>query len=138
MIMLTPKREAFAQAIANGKNQSDAYRAAYACENWKPDSIWNKASALMRDARVLARIAELKSALAEKALWTREDSVNALRRVLEDPDKASDIVQAVKELNAMHGYNAPTKLEHTGDSGGPITFTKVQLVPFSHEIDSED
>ena len=34
--------------------------------------------------------------------------------VIRDAERASDIVSAVKELNAMHGFNAPQKVEHSG------------------------
>ena len=113
---LTSQQEAFAQAVASGKSQSDAYRSAYPKSlKWKPDSVWNKASALLRDARVSARTDAIRSELAERGLWTRENSVNALIGVLKNPDKASDIVAAVKELNAMEGFNKPAKLDITGE-----------------------
>jgi hypothetical protein len=34
--------------------------------------------------------------------------------VIRDAERASDIVSAVKELNAMHVFNAPQKVEHSG------------------------
>lgn len=114
---LSPRREKFAQAIAEGMTQADAYRAAYSCSRMKSETIWNNASALMKNSEVLARVDELKEALAEKQLWKREDSVKVLRDVLSDPDsRASDKTAAVKVLNEMHGYNAPQKVEHSGES----------------------
>lgn len=133
MIKLTTRQEQFAQSVASGKTQADAYRSAYKCENWKNDAIWSQASRLMKNSKVSARIDELRAELSAKLLWSREDSVRELRKVIDGPDKASDIVQAVKELNAMHGFNAPQKIEHAGDGGGPIKFTRVELVPFSHD-----
>ena len=66
----------------------------------------------MADAKVALRVAELKAKLEEKALWTREDSVRGLRDVAgKDEAKGPEIVAAIKELNAMHGFNAPTKHE---------------------------
>lgn len=113
---LTSQQEAFAQAVASGKSQSDAYRSAYPKSlKWKPDSVWNKSSALMRDVRVSSRVDAIKAELAELGLWTRENSVNALIGVLKNPDKASDIVAAVKELNAMEGFNKPVKLDIRGE-----------------------
>ena len=63
---------------------------------------------VMKDGKVLARIAELRKALESKALWTREKSVQVLSEVA-DMGKAQERVAAVKELNSMHGFNAPTK-----------------------------
>ena len=116
--MLTPKREAFAQAVANGKTQADAYREAFTSSlNWKPDSVHQKASTLAADVKVQSRVAELREILTSKQLWSREDSVNTLKSIIESSDKASDTISAVKELNSMHGYNAPSKHEHSGAIG---------------------
>lgn len=107
---LSPQQEAFAQAVANGKSLADAYREAYPKSlHWKPESVWNKASNLIKHAKVLARVDALRAELAALQLWSREDSVRALKDVIRRPDKASDIVSAVRELNAMHGYNAPQR-----------------------------
>lgn len=111
---LTPKQEKFAQEVASGKSQADAYRAAYNCAKSKPESIVQNASRLMADANVSSRVAELKAQLSEKALWSREDSVNALLSVIQNPDKQRDVVAAVKELNLMHGYEAPKEIKHSG------------------------
>lgn len=112
---LTAKQEAFAQAVSGGMNQSDAYRSVYDAGNMKPDVVNVKASQVMADGKVTVRVAELKAALAAKALWTREDSVYALRNIATDSEaRAAEKVSAIKELNLMHGFNAPTKLELGG------------------------
>ena len=112
---LTPKQEKFAQEVASGKSQADAYRAAFDCKRSKPETVQANASRLMADSRVSARVKELKEKLSEKALWSREDSVNALLSVIQNPDKQRDIVAAVKELNLMHGYEAPKEIKHSGE-----------------------
>jgi len=112
---LTAKQEAFAQAIADGLNQSDAYRKAYGQGNMSDATINQKASRLM--GKVEARVDELKGKLEAKALWTREMSVQTLIGVIQGADKSSDIVSAVKELNSMHGYEAPKKNETTLNGG---------------------
>lgn len=122
--MLTAKQEAFAQAIASGMNQSDAYRKAYDASKTKPDVVHVKASQLMADGRVAVRVAELRKAIESKGLWTREKSVQALAAIADGGEaKANEIVAAIKELNLMHGFNAPTKL----DIGGTLVH-RVELV----------
>jgi spore germination protein YaaH len=108
---LTPKQEKFAQLVADGNTQADAYRGAFGQGNQSDKTIIEKASKQMATANVQTRVAQLKEELAKKALWSREESVEALKTVLTNPDKATDIVSAVKELNNMHGYNAPVKME---------------------------
>lgn len=113
---LTAKQEAFAQAVSGGMNQSDAYRSAYDAGNMKAETIQNNAYKLMNDNEVAARVTELKSELATKALWSRERSVQALANIADGSEaKANEIVAAIKELNLMHGFNAPTKVELGGN-----------------------
>lgn len=113
---LTTKQERFAQAIADGLSQADAYRTAYDASKSKPETVWSKASELMADGKVTARVAQLREALATKALWSRERSVTALAGIADGGEsKAAEKVAAIKELNAMHGFNAPAKIELSGD-----------------------
>jgi phage terminase small subunit len=112
-IKLTAKQEAFCQGIADGLGQADAYRMAYDADGMKDNTIYSKASVLMSDGKVAARVAELKAQVAEKQLWTREMSVKGLMsayRIALEAKASSGMTAAVKELNIMHGYNEPTKL----------------------------
>jgi hypothetical protein len=114
---LTPKQEKFAQCVADGMTQADAYRAAF---NVSPDSkiqtAIKRASELMLDGDISGRVAELRERLTQKALWTREMSVQALLTAYQEGN-ASVKVSAVKELNAMHGFNAAKKVDVTNSDG---------------------
>lgn len=111
---LTPKQEKFAQEVASGKSQADAYRAAFDCARSKPETVRRKASELMAHGNVSAMVEKLKEQLAEKSLWKREDSVNVLAKIAKAAEKDADRVRAVSELNKMHGFEAPQKVEHSG------------------------
>ncbi len=79
MSSLTPKQEVFAQAVASGKSQSDAYRAAYKVgANTKPETVNQAASRIMADSNVAARVAELRKPIAEKAQMTLESHLRDL------------------------------------------------------------
>lgn len=119
-VNLTAKQEAFCQGIADGLGQAEAYRAAYGCEDWKDNVIYSKASVLMKNGKVMERIRELRSEVQEKQLWSREMSVKALVQAYKE-GSGSVKVAAVKELNAMHGYNEPTKHAITGSMLHRIT-----------------
>ena len=117
---LTPKQEKFASCIADGMTQADAYRKAFDAGKMKPETIHKRASELMANGEVAGRVSELRKALATKALWTREDSVRALEKAMaiaEAKDNPAGLVAAVKELNAMHGFNEPQKVEITTTPG---------------------
>lgn len=109
-VKLTAKQEAFCQAIADGLGQADAYRTAYDAADMKDATIYPHASRLMKNDKVAARIAELRAQVQEKQLWSREMSVKALVQAYKEGSGAVK-VSAVKELNAMHGYNEPAKLQ---------------------------
>ena len=60
---LTGKQEAFCQGLASGLNQSDAYRQAGYSANGLPATVHQHASHLAKDAKVVARVAELQAAV---------------------------------------------------------------------------
>jgi transposase len=113
-VKLTAKQEAFCQGIADGLGQADSYRAAYDAEGMKDNVIYARASELMKNGKVTDRIKELRSEVQEKQLWSREMSVKALVQAYREGSGAVK-VSAVKELNAMHGYNEPSKLNISGN-----------------------
>ena len=116
-VKLTAKQELFAQCIADGMGQADAYRTAYDAEGMKDITLYPLASKLMNNSKVATRVAELKSQVVEKQLWTREMSVKGLiqaYRIAQDAKTSTGMTAAVKELNVMHGFNEPTKLSITG------------------------
>lgn len=115
---LTAKQEKFAQCVAGGMTQADAYRAAFDVKKSKPESVQQLASHMMARVKVRSRVAELRRELEEKALWTRLDSVKELADIARGGEaKPLEKVAAIKELNAMHGFNAPQKVEYAGAIG---------------------
>lgn len=127
MPRLTAKQEAFCQALAAGSSQSDAYRQAYTVKaSTSAATIAASASRLMADPKISTRLDEIRNVMAEAIAWTREDSARALIEIVrgEDPS-ASAKIAAVKELNAMFGFNAPEK---PGIAGQGYTLTVVRAL----------
>lgn len=113
---LTVEQELFCSLRCKGKNQSDAYREAVPqSAKWKPETIWRRAHEWGVMRKVVARIEQIHEELRGKGVWTREQSALALIRVIEHPEKNADIIAAVKELNVMHGFNAPVQVVHSGE-----------------------
>jgi hypothetical protein len=135
-VKLTAKQEAFAQAIADGMGQADAYRSAYDAQAMKDSTVYPKASRMMNEGKIRARIDELRSQVAQKQLWSREMSVKGLvaaYRVANDGKNSTGMTGAIKELNAMHGFNAPSKLDVDLKGGYDVTVNVVGEA--SHEGD---
>lgn len=108
-LKLTFKQESFVEFVVSGMTGADAYRSAYDADGMSDNAIYREASLLLSSPKISQRVAELKEKLAQKAIWTREMSVKALVDALEE-GRAAEKISAVKELNVMHGYNAPQKL----------------------------
>ena len=117
---LTAKQEAFAQAVADGMTQSDAYRKSYDTSKMTPKSVNEKASELMAHVKVTARVAELKAKLSDEVFWTRKEAAEVLRKAInlgldaESHGKLSDAVKSVEVLNKMTGFEAPQVVEFKG------------------------
>lgn len=81
---------------------------------------------LSTKAYIQRRIAELRRRPADTKAdreYDRTLSINTLRSIASDPyQKGSARVAAVRELNAMHGFHAPTKsqLDINGARGGVV------------------
>lgn len=63
---LTPKQEKFCQVYVDSGIASFAYRQAYNTEKMKPDSIWQLASRLLNDVKVMSRVKEIRAERAEE------------------------------------------------------------------------
>lgn len=109
---LTAKQEHFAQALASGMNQSDAYREAYAAGKMKPASINVNASKLMADAKVAQRVAELRKPAAERAQVTLEGHLHDLM-TLRDLAVTKDQIGAAITAEIARGKASGVHVEKT-------------------------
>ena len=78
---ITPKQEKFAQEVASGKSQADAYRAAFDCAKSKPETIIKRASELMTSGEVSGRVKELQGRSASRAELTAERVLREVSRL---------------------------------------------------------
>lgn len=109
--------EKFAQLIAGGEFQKNAYRAVF-----KPDATLKYATSagckLANLPKVKERIAYLRKHNADISGWTRELSIDKLKEIVNDMHvKPQDRIKAIEELNRMCGYNTPkseSKIQNNG------------------------
>jgi hypothetical protein len=78
---LTMKQEKFCREYVLCMNQSEAYRRAFDVKNWKPESVWVKASQICAIGTVKTRIAELKNDVEEMLNINKVNQVNELIRI---------------------------------------------------------
>lgn len=124
-VLSDPKHEAFAQALAKGKNQSDAYVAAgYKA---KGASIKVNASRLLTNANIEARVRELQAIAAKKTTdaisWEAKDIFERLQNLVDRAaeDKAwKDAIEGQKFIARCFGYEDSPTLTHEHVKGKAI------------------
>lgn len=129
---LTPKREKFAQAVASGMNQSDAYRSAFDAGGMKPATINVKASELMADGKVRGRVDELRAPAVEAVGITLESHLRdllALRNLAAKKEQMSAAINAEIARGKAAGVYADERMRILGPDGGPVqTITRIEIV----------
>ena len=138
-VLKNARHEMFAQIVASGKTQADAYREVFpASRKWKTgNAVDSKASFLA--AKVRQRIDELLQAKADDGIATREELARFLTKTVRTPvgdvDDKSDLAQEVEvrasgdgvttrvkmpskiaaasELAKLRGYYAPEQVQTT-------------------------
>lgn len=120
---LTPKREKFAQAVASGKTQADAYREAFDAKNMTAKTIREKASILMADGNVRATVNAMRQPAVEAAQITLESHLRdllALRNLAAKEKQMSAAIAAEVARGKAAGVVSPEKREVSGPGGAAI------------------
>ena len=139
MSKLTPKQEKFCNLYIETGNASEAYRGSYnVLDTTKDKSVWENASRLLADVKVLSRVNELKEVAKEKHSIDRAFIINGYLEIISDADytfrlgkdnklskedkqaffrimqqtKNTDKLRALESLAKMLGLNEPEKIEH--------------------------
>lgn len=135
---LTPKREAFAQAVASGLTQADAYREAFDASRMKPETIQSAASRLMADCKVSARVEEIRKPVVKRAQITLEAHLERLRRLSEAAEAAEQYSAAIS-AEVSRGKASGLyieKIEHSGGSEPIKTISEIRIVGVRPDGDS--
>lgn len=78
---LTGNQEKFAQALASGMNQSDAYRSAYKVDKMTAKSIHELASKLAANAKVASRVKDLVGQIAQETVLETAGILREIHRL---------------------------------------------------------
>lgn len=114
---LTDKQEKFAQGIAKGLTQADAYREAYDCEDMKDEVIYVEACKLMNNPKISIRVKELKERALKRYDITIDDLIHELeeaRELAKLSSQPSAMVSATMGKGKMLGLITDKK-EVTGN-----------------------
>ena len=120
---LTAKQELFCEEVVSGKTQADAYRTAYSAQDMKDKTIWSKASELMTNGKVTARLEELRAPVIKEAQLTLAAHLNNLLEIRES---------AVEDRNWSAAVSAETA---RGKAAGLHTGKAIMSIETGREED---
>ena len=116
-MILTSKQEKFAQSVASGMSQADAYRHAYNAENMKPETIQKRASELMGKREIAGRVRDLQEEGAKIAVYTLAEHLSRLDKLSRGAEAEGKFAEAVKaeELRGKAAglYTERQQIDHT-------------------------
>lgn len=97
------RHEAFAQGVAAGKSQKEAYKEAFPkCQTWKDRTIINRASELSMREDVAERVQELQREATSNAVMTITQRKEWLTNLIQDAAESTpNKLKAVDILNKM-------------------------------------
>lgn len=102
--MLTANQEQFVQNIIQGMSQADAYRSAYPNQRMSDKTIWETASKLMANPKVITRLTELRNELAKPSIMSAQKRMEWLTQLIQSEDEGTgDKLKAIDILNKMDG-----------------------------------
>jgi phage terminase small subunit len=120
---LTPKQEKFAQCVASGMTQADAYRNSFNVRaGTKDTTIHVSACEIAADPKVALRIEQIRKPIVQKAQITLEshlEELRVLRELAKDSSQLSAAITAEVSRGKASGHYTE-KVEHTGKDGGAI------------------
>jgi phage terminase small subunit len=108
---LTAKQDQFAQYVAAGMTQTDAYKAAYNCKpTTKPETIRQEASRLMNNPNIAATLANLRAPAMEQASITLEALLSELengRQLAISRENPAAMINATMAKAKLLGLDKP-------------------------------
>lgn len=98
-------------------SQSDAYRAAYDAEKMKPETVQRKACELMKDSKITARVAALRTPVVQKLQYGLEQAMREAEEafaVARAKENGGAMVAAVQLRARLNGLLVEKKEIRTG------------------------
>src|ERR1035437_10185598 len=93
---LTQRQEAFCLAFVETGNASEAYRRAYKPRRMSAKSVHEKASHILAEGKVQARVAELREAAADKAGMMLQNHLDKLAELRDLAVNGSQLDSAIR------------------------------------------
>ena len=128
---LTHQQESFAQLVASGRSQADAYRAAYPMsQEWQPEDLYTEASRLAAHPKVSPRISALRAIITQQAIdaavvdkaWVIKRLKTVTERCLQSAPvldrKGKPVIIEVPDVDAQDGDSPTVAVAYEFDPAG--------------------
>lgn len=144
MNKLTPKQQAFANAIIEGKNPSEAYRCAYSYQHMSKKAIAVNAQKLLKHTKISLAIEKGKQEATKKSVWSREKAIERLQDVnaisYQAMKKQGVISAPVASafFNSLDRLNAMCEVETASEFGAPRFYFKREEMEINAPIIIDD
>jgi len=133
---LTQKQMSFCMRYIESGNASAAYRQCYNAGKMKPETVNRKATELLANGTITARIELLQEeakkrfevSVEKKKAWLVEVIEHSLK---DESWDGSEVIRAISELNKMDGDHASTKIENSvflGGKGKPMMNVQINFI----------
>jgi len=113
---LTKKQEMFCIEVLKQPTLSAAYRIAYDAKNMSAETINRKASELMSNGKIAARVNELKAKVEKKELYTLEQSIKRDLKLIGRYESALDVLEN-NQASPSEIQAAERTIKYIGASG---------------------
>ena len=104
--MLTSKQQRFVKELMSGKNQTEAYRAAYEVNNMNNNSVRREASRLMMNPNITTTVRRLQHqadcAVLDAHIATRHEVLNTLTQCMYNAKTGDSVRIRAAELLGKH------------------------------------
>lgn len=120
--ILPIKQEKFCLAFIESGDAVASYKSAYNTKSGTT-AIRNNASRLMATPKVMNRLQELRTQMARSYNVTKNDVLEVLMNIVnieQSNGKHATVINAVKEINKMLGFYAPTESKVEINSEQPL------------------
>lgn len=109
--MLTAKQEQFVKNIIDGMSQAEAYRNSYETKRMSDKTVYEKASRLMTEGKIRARLQELRDQMMKPSIMSAQERLEYLTRVINgtEPEKEVHLVNG-EEIEVDVPASIKTKL----------------------------
>lgn len=104
--MLTPKQTKFLESYLKTGNATQSYKEAYKASGMSDKTVWEAASRLLKNSKVVARLDEINKAKTEEMVVTSEQITKELQeayRVAQESGNAAGMVAATMGKAKVNG-----------------------------------